>query len=68
MKKDFENEFSEPDEQIDALSDEELSMLKASIESAAVDRSKLPPHDRSDKARFFRFIKKNKLLTVCSLF
>ena len=68
MKKDFENEFSEPDEQIDALSDEELSMLKASIESAVVDRSKLPPHDRSDKARFFRFIKKNKILTVCSLF
>ena len=68
MKKDFENGFSEPDEPIDALSEEELSMLKASIEGAAVDRSKLPPHDRSDKAKFFRFIKKNKLLAVCSLF
>ena len=52
MKKNFENEFSEPEEQADALSDEELAMLKASIESAAVDRSKLPPHDSSDKANF----------------
>ena len=51
----------------DALSDEELAILKASIEGARIDRSKLPPHDTSDKATFFRFIKSNRLLTVASV-
>lgn len=51
----------------DALSEEELAVLKASIESAKIDRSKLPPHDTSDKATFFRFIKSNTLLAVASV-
>ena len=68
MKKDFENQFSEPEEQAEPLSEEELALFKASIQSAKIDRSKLPPHDNSDKARFFRLIKKNKLLAACSLF
>ncbi len=50
------------------FSEEELSMLKASIESADIDRSKLPPHDTSDKATFFRQVRKNKLFAACALF
>jgi len=61
--------YSEPesDENIGALSDDEMAMLKASIESAKIDRSKLPPHDTSDKAMFFRFLRSNILLTVASV-
>ena len=47
------------EEAADALSPEEIEMLKASMESAKVDRSKLPPHDTSDRAMLVRFIKKN---------
>ncbi len=59
-------EINEP-QQSDALSDEELSVLRASIEGAQIDRSKLPPHDTSDKATFFRFIKSNSLLAIASV-
>ena len=51
----------------DSLSAEELRVIKASIESARVDRSKLPPHDTSEKAGFFRFLKKNKLLAIVAV-
>ena len=68
MKKDFDNQFSEPEEKAEPLSEEEIAMLRSSIQDSKTDRSKLPPHDNSDKAKFFRLIKKNKLLAVCSLF
>ena len=68
MKKHKNNVFFEEETEADALSEEELSMLKASVESAKIDRSKLPPHDRSEKAKFFRLIKGNILLTVCAIF
>ncbi|MBE6666679.1 MAG: D-alanyl-D-alanine carboxypeptidase family protein [Ruminococcaceae bacterium] len=68
MKKDFENQFSEPEEKVEPLSEDELALLKASIQGSKIDRSKLPPHDNSDRAKLFRLIKKNKLLAVCSLF
>ncbi|MBO7310970.1 MAG: M15 family metallopeptidase [Clostridia bacterium] len=54
------------------LTDEELDFVKESISSQRIDRSKLPHYDNSEKARFFRYIKKNKafacicvLLAVC---
>lgn len=49
-----------------ALSEDEISMLKASISSAEVDRSELPPHDTSERATFFRAIKSNVALSVAS--
>ena len=56
------------EEAADALSPEEIEMLKASMESAKVDRSKLPPHDTSDRAMLVRFIKKNLPISICALF
>ncbi len=50
------------------LTEEELQMLKHSVESQGTDRSKLPHYDNSDKARFFRFLKKDKLFTVLCVF
>lgn len=49
------------------LSAEELALLKASIDSARVDRSQLPHHDNSDRAVFLRFVKSNMVLTVASV-
>lgn len=49
------------------LSEEELNIIKASIASAKVDRSKLPPHDTSDRATFFRLVRSNVVLTVASI-
>ena len=64
-----ENTFADGEETIsDSLSKEEIAMLKKSVESAKIDRSKLPPHDTSDKATFFRYIKQNKLLAGIALF
>ncbi len=60
--KDTENKESS-----DALSDEELAWLKSSIDSAEVDRSKLPHYDNSDRATFWRFIKSRPVLAVASL-
>ena len=59
----------EPDAEgsIDALSPEEIAMIKASVSSARVDRSKLPPHDTSEKATLFRLIKSNVVLTVAAV-
>ena len=43
------------------LSREELTMLHAELRNAGEDRSKLPPHDTSDRANAVRFAKKNPL-------
>ena len=51
------------EEPIDALSYEELQMLRTQ-QGKSEDRSQLPPHDQSDKANFRRLIKKNKLVTA----
>ena len=61
--------MSEPreDEKSGALSPEEIAMIKASVSSARVDRSKLPPHDTSEKATFLRLIKSNVVLTVAAV-
>ncbi len=48
-----------PTDAYEPLSDEELAMLKASQEGE-IDRSTLPPHDNSDKAKAKRYVKKNK--------
>ena len=50
-----------------ALSEEELAMLKASISSAKIDRSTLPPHDTSGKATLFRLMRSNMLFTVAAI-
>ena len=42
------------------LSDEELQMLRNSIASERIDRSRLPHYDNSDKAKFIRYVKRNK--------
>ena len=50
-------------EPIEALSDEELALLRAA-QAKKEDRSQLPPHDTSDKAKVARFAKKNKIVTA----
>ena len=47
------------------LSYEELSMLNAEIRNSGEDRSTLPPHDTSDRANAWRFVKKNPWFIVC---
>ena len=67
MKKDHrkENEFEEDlysdskDIGDEYLSDEEVDILRQSIHGQKVDRSKLPPHDNSDRAKALRYAKKN---------
>ena len=50
------------------LSDEELELVKASIASQRVDRSKLPHYDNSLWARFRRYVKNNKLFSaICAV-
>ncbi len=48
------------------LSKEELEMLKKSVDSSE-DRSKLPPHDTSERANVMRFAKKNPLLVISAI-
>lgn len=69
---DIDGAFSETEESVadhtdGRLSEEELAMLKASIEASGVDRSTLPHHDNSDRAVFLRFLKSNIVLTVASI-
>ena len=45
----------------ESLSREELVMLRAQIQNSGEDRSKLPPHDTSDRANAVRFAKRNPL-------
>ncbi len=48
------------------LTPEELEMLKKSV-AGGEDRSKLPPHDTSERAKAVRFIKKEPLLIVAAV-
>lgn len=68
--KNKKKDIARPDGDIstETFSAEELSMLRASAVSSGEDRSKLPPHDTSDKANFFRLIKKNKLVVAAAIF
>ncbi len=51
---------------VSPLSQDELDMLKKSIDSEDVDVSQLPHYDNSDKAKLVRYIKKNKIFSaVC---
>ena len=59
-------QISETTDESLRLSEEELSLLKESIESAKIDRRELPPHDRSGVAGISRFIKKNAVLSVAA--
>ncbi len=78
IKKDSGEEAVDPqdekiieDEAADTLSEDELSMLRASFDAAEVDRSTLPPHDTSDKATLFRTLKKSKFalaVAICAAF
>ena len=47
------------------LSYDELTMLHAELRNSGEDRSKLPPHDTSDRANAIRFAKKNPLFIAC---
>ena len=49
------------------LSADELSLLRAQMRNADVDRSKLPPHDTSNRANAVRFAKRNPLFiaSIC---
>lgn len=53
------------------LSPAELTMLHAELQNSREDRSKLPPHDTSDRANAIRFAKRNPLfiasMTVIAL-
>lgn len=66
MKRKKKNFFEIENEPIDALSYEELKLLYAERDKSE-DRSQLPPHDQSDKAKLRRFVKKNKLVTAAIL-
>ena len=63
-----EGELStEEGEASEALSAAELTMLRNAFEQSGEDRSKLPPHDNSERAQAARFAKKNKLVTSAIL-
>ena len=62
----FDEAQSTPQED-NSLSAEEISLLKESINSARVDRSKLPPHDQRGVAYMIRFIRSNTILSVASV-
>ena len=50
------------------LSKAEIEMLRAAMDAREVDRSTLPSHDNSLKAKICRFIKENKIFTaVCAV-
>ncbi len=66
MKKKKKNLPEIESEPIDALSYEEMKLLHAEHEKSE-DRSQLPPHDQSDKAKLVRFAKKNKIVTASSI-
>ncbi len=52
--------------QSETLSDEEYRLIKQSVDSERVDRSRLPNYDNSDKAKLIRYMKKNKVFSaVC---
>lgn len=53
--------------QRELLSAEELSMLNAEIKNSGEDRSKLPPHDTSDRANAIRFAKKNPIFIASAI-
>lgn len=57
-----------PSPEENRLSEEERSFLRSSLQGAGEDRSKLPPHDTSDRAYLFRFMRKNPLLSAASIF
>lgn len=54
-------------EEEEALSYEELSLLKTVREKQKKGEDELPPHDTSDRAHLFRFIRKNRLVTGASV-
>jgi len=47
------------------LSHDELTMLHSEIQNSGEDRSKLPPHDTSDRANAMRFARKNPWFIAC---
>lgn len=50
------------------LTEEELAMLKGSIDATGEDRSKMEPFDTSDKARFLRYAKSNRVfMSICAV-
>ena len=50
------------------LSEEELNLVRESIASQKVDRSRLPHYDNSLRARLWRYVKRNKsFATVCAV-
>ena len=53
-------------EPIDALSYEEIQLLRAEREKSE-DRSQMPPHDSSERAKFFRLVRKNKLVSASAI-
>ena len=57
-------DLGEDSSQVEKLSEKERYVLRKSVEGAKIDRSKLPPHDTSDRAHVLRFIKENIVLTV----
>ncbi len=48
----------------DTLSSAEMTMFRAAVEQTGEDRSKLPPHDASERAQVARFAKKNKWVSA----
>ena len=61
------DEEQEAQEPVEALSYEELTMLRRGQKKRGEDRSQLPPHDTSDRAHVIRFFKKNKTLAISAV-
>ncbi len=49
------------------LSVDELTVLEAGMEHMQDDRSKLPPHDRSEHAEFWRFLRNHRAISIVCL-
>ena len=62
-----DSSFSSPKKGEEALSYEEIQMLQAGLRQSGEDRSQLPPHDTSDRAKLFRYIRKNKLVSAAAI-
>ncbi len=61
------DEAEEAQEPVEALSHEELTMLRREQKESGEDRSQFPPHDTSDRAHVFRFFKRNKAIAVSAV-
>ena len=54
-------------DRLDPLSADELTAFEAGMEHMQDDRSRLPPHDRSKYAEFWRFLRNHRVISILGL-